>query len=87
MQTKKIQKNFFEKKYKKNFFWKKLICGKVPCLSQKMMIYYKMAMSGVYENVFQTSKNYLEGAKISFWNCKVWGGGPCNTATLVDLDF
>ena len=56
-----------------------MICGKVPCLSQKMMIYYKMAMSGVYENVFQTSKNYLEGAKISFWNCKVWGGGPCST--------
>ena len=58
-----------------------MICGKVPCLSQKMMIYYKMAMSGVYENVFQTSKNYLEGAKISFWNCKVWGGG-----TLYDVN-
>ena len=59
-----------------------MICGKVPCLSQKMMIYYKMAMSGVYENVFQTSKNYLEGAKISFWNCKVWGGGPCSSFLL-----
>ena len=54
-----------------------MICEKLPCLSQKMMIYYKMAISGVYENVFQTSKNDWEGAKISFWNCKVWGGGPC----------
>ena len=38
---------------KKNFFFeKKLICEKVPSLSQKMMIYHKMSMYGVYENVF-----------------------------------
>ena len=27
-----------------------------PLLNQKMMIYHKMPMSGVYENVFQTSE-------------------------------
>ena len=46
-------KNIF---YIKNFFWKKLICEKTPSLSKKMMIYHKMPMSGVYENVFQTSE-------------------------------
>ena len=35
-----------------------LICEKMPCLSQKMMINHKMSMSGVYENVFQISENY-----------------------------
>ena len=49
----KMQKNVFEKKYrKKNFFEKKLICEKVSSICQKMMIYYKMAISGVYKNVF-----------------------------------
>ena len=43
-------KKFFEKKNKT--FSKKLICGKVRSLSQKMMIYHKMGMSGVYENIF-----------------------------------
>ena len=37
---------------KKNFFLKKLFCEKVPSLNPKMMIYQKMSMSGVYENVF-----------------------------------
>ena len=53
-----FKKNFeiFLKKTGKNFFLKKnLICVNV---SQKMMIYHKMSMSGVYENVFQTSENY-----------------------------
>ena len=47
---KKILKNVLKKTGKKN-----LICVNV---SQKMMIYHKMSMSGVYENVFQTSENY-----------------------------
>ena len=35
-----IPKAFKKKFWKKNIFWKKkLICEKVPCLSQKMMIY------------------------------------------------
>ena len=42
----------------KKKFWKKLICEKVLRLSQKMMIYHKISMSGVYKNVFQTSENY-----------------------------
>ena len=51
------QQFFFQKSSQKNFdikkyFWKKLICEKAPSLSQKMMIYHKMSMSGVYENVF-----------------------------------
>ena len=50
--SKKNQKNFLEKKWKKNFFWKKLIFEKTPSLSEKMMLYHKMAMSGVYEKVF-----------------------------------
>ena len=52
-----MEKKNFEKKSEKNFFffWKKLICEKVPRFSQKMMKYHKMSMSGVYENVFQTS--------------------------------
>ena len=58
MQTKNFQKKFWKKKWKKKFFLKKLICEKVPSLSQKMMIYHKMSKSGVYENVFQTSENY-----------------------------
>ena len=49
---KKIWKK--KKKEKKCFFEKKLICEKVPSLSQKMMIYHKNSMSGVYENVFLT---------------------------------
>ena len=56
---KKIFLIFFEKNRKKKFFEncfeKKLICVKV---SQKMMLYHKMSMSRVYENVFQTSENY-----------------------------
>ena len=48
--SKKFQKKFWPKKIR-NFF-QNLICEKVPSLSQKMMIYHKMPMSGVYENVF-----------------------------------
>ena len=50
----KMEKKIFEKNNNKKifFFEKKLICEKVPSLSQKMMIYHKMSMSGVYENVF-----------------------------------
>ena len=51
---KKFQKKFWPKKIR-NFF-QNLICEKVPSFSQKMMIYHKMPMSGVYENVFQTSE-------------------------------
>ena len=47
--SKKILKNV-ENKIKN--FSKKLICEKVRSLSQKMMIYHKMGMSGVYENIF-----------------------------------
>ena len=54
-----MEKKFFEEKIRKKFlFLKKPICEKVPCLRQKMMIYHKMSMSGVYENVFQISENY-----------------------------
>ena len=52
--SKKFQKKFWPKKIR-NFF-QNLICEKVPSFSQKMMIYYKMPMSGVYENMFQTSE-------------------------------
>ena len=41
-----------KKNNEKNFFLKKLFCEKVPSLNPKMMIYQKMSMSGVYENVF-----------------------------------
>ena len=51
-----FSKNFKKIFWYKNFFWKKLICEKTPSLSKKMMIYHKMPMSGVYENVFQTSE-------------------------------
>ena len=55
----KMQKNVFEKKnIEKKIFLKKLICEKMSSISQKMMIYYKMAISGVYKNVFETSKIY-----------------------------
>ena len=47
---KKFQKKFWPKKIR-NFF-QNLICEKVPSFSQKMMIYHKMPMSGVYENIF-----------------------------------
>ena len=40
----------------KKFFLKKLICEKIPSLSQKMIICHKMYMSGVYENVFEASE-------------------------------
>ena len=60
-----MAKNFFSKKFQKIFwpkkirnFFQNLICEKVPSFSQKMMIYHKMPMSGVYENVFETSENY-----------------------------
>ena len=36
-----------------------LICEKTPSLSQKMMIYHKKYMSGVYENVFEKSEIFL----------------------------
>ena len=49
----KISKKIFDIK---KFFWKKLICKKTPSLSQKMMIYHKIPISGVYENVFETSQ-------------------------------
>ena len=53
----KIAKNILEKKHKKKiFFWKKLICEKIPSLSQKMIICHKMSLSGVYENVFEASE-------------------------------
>ena len=49
----KTKQKIFEKKPKKKFFFeKKLICEKSPSLRQKMMIYHKMYMSWVYENVF-----------------------------------
>ena len=48
----KTEKKIWKKNEKKNFFWKKLICEKLPKVSQKMMIYHKMYMSWVYENVF-----------------------------------
>ena len=51
-----FQKISKKKFWYKKFFWKKLICEKTPSLSKKMMIYHKMPMSGVYENVFQTSE-------------------------------
>ena len=53
---KNFSKNFKKNFWYKNFFWKKLICEKTPSLSKKMMIYHKMPMSGVYENVFQISE-------------------------------
>ena len=49
----KISKNFFDIR---KLFWKKLICKKTPSLSQKLMIYHKIPISGVYENVFETSQ-------------------------------
>ena len=48
--SKKFQKKFWPKKIR-NFF-QNLICEKVPSLSQKMMIYHKIPMSGAYKNVF-----------------------------------
>ena len=49
----KMQKMFLKKNFEKKFFFeKKLICEKVSSISQKMMICYKMAISGVYKNVF-----------------------------------
>ena len=63
-----MEKKFFEKKIRKKFlFLKKPICEKVPCLRQKMMIYHKMSMSGVYENVFLTSFYDLKDGKKNFW--------------------
>ena len=57
--TYKMKKKNFEKKIRKKiFFEKKLICEKLPSTRQKMMICHKTSMSGVYENVFLTSKNY-----------------------------
>ena len=53
---KKISKNFKKIFWYKIIILKKLICKKTPSFSQKMMIYHKMPMSGVYENVFQTSE-------------------------------
>ena len=48
--SKKFQKKFWPKIIR--IFFQNLICEKVTSLSQKMMIYHKMAMSGVYENIF-----------------------------------
>ena len=36
-----------------------LICEKTPSLSQKMMIYHKKYMSGVYENVIEKSEIFV----------------------------
>ena len=56
MQTENFEKKLFWKNKKnfgkKFFFGKNLICEKLPCVSQKMMICHKTSMSGVYENVF-----------------------------------
>ena len=41
-------------------------CEKLHSLSPKMMIYHKMSVSGVYNNVFQTTKNYSSDAKFAF---------------------
>ena len=51
-------KIFLKKNQQKNFFEKNIICEKIAWLCQKMMIYHKMSLSGVYENVFETSENY-----------------------------
>ena len=57
-------KKIFSKNFKKIFwykkiFWKILICEKTPSLSQKMMIYHKKYMSGLYENLFEKSEIFV----------------------------
>ena len=48
IKNRRFSKKIFEKNKKNKFFFeKKPICEKMPSLSQKMAIFYKMSISGV----------------------------------------
>ena len=44
------------------------------------MIYYKMSMSIVYENIFETSETYSKDGIIAPWKSAIRVQTPCNRA-------